>query len=238
MMKIQFALKTAVIAAALAFSGASHAEIHYTNAGNALVAATGGNSWTGAAVQSVSVYDLTGTTLGDHILAFCIEPLVQQASGTAYTEVSNPNLGALFNDATHTGRDTKVKALFETQYASLTNVNADIQKTSRLAFQLALWELVADDGNIFGGNKYFSSTSTNKYVVQANSMLTGIDGYTLLNTYKYTTFNGLANGVASQDLISVSAVPEADTWAMLAAGLGLVGFMGRRKSRQAEKFAA
>jgi MYXO-CTERM domain-containing protein len=31
--------------------------------------------------------------------------------------------------------------------------------------------------------------------------------------------------------LSVTAVPEADTWAMLLAGLGLVGFIGRRRSR-------
>jgi hypothetical protein len=32
-------------------------------------------------------------------------------------------------------------------------------------------------------------------------------------------------------------VPEASTWAMLAIGLGLIGFVGRRKSGASEKFA-
>jgi len=46
--------------------------------------------------------------------------------------------------------------------------------------------------------------------------------------------NDVANdhGLAIDNFsLSVTAVPEADTWAMLLAGLGLIGFIGRRRSR-------
>jgi hypothetical protein len=46
--------------------------------------------------------------------------------------------------------------------------------------------------------------------------------------------NDVANdhGLAIDNFsLSVTAVPEADSWAMLLAGLGLIGFIGRRRSK-------
>ena len=47
------------------------------------------------------------------------------------------------------------------------------------------------------------------------------------NLYSYTSLSSV--NPASQTLLSVSPVPEAQTWAMLVAGLGLLGFMARRR---------
>ena len=55
---------------------------------------------------------------------------------------------------------------------------------------------------------------------------------------KRGNFNAPGESGPGQMLMSVTAVPEADTWAMLAAGLGLIGFMGRRQSRRSETFSA
>lgn len=41
---------------------------------------------------------------------------------------------------------------------------------------------------------------------------------------------GFANGGSESFINNVSPVPEADAWAMMVAGLGLVGFMARRRS--------
>ncbi|MFA5171856.1 MAG: PEP-CTERM sorting domain-containing protein [Sulfuriferula sp.] len=43
-----------------------------------------------------------------------------------------------------------------------------------------------------------------------------------------TTFTGA--GAPSAHIVHVPAVPEADTWAMMAVGLGLVGLRLRRKA--------
>lgn len=42
----------------------------------------------------------------------------------------------------------------------------------------------------------------------------------------------LGAGAPGVEEIPVAAVPEADTWAMLVGGLGLIGFMARRRQRQ------
>lgn len=57
---------------------------------------------------------------------------------------------------------------------------------------------------------------------------TYIDGLLAVNT-KTTT---IANGTYPSSLLSfsITPVPEADTWAMLLAGLGMLGFVARRRS--------
>jgi hypothetical protein len=112
-----------------------------------------------------------------------------------------------------------------------------------VSFQLALWELKADDGNLYatGGQQYFTNGADAR-VGDAQAMLSSASQHSVLtNMYSYTTFSGIgANGLAAQELMGVSMaapVPEASTWAMLAIGLGLIGFVGRRKSGASEKFA-
>jgi hypothetical protein len=36
------------------------------------------------------------------------------------------------------------------------------------------------------------------------------------------------------DTVQITAVPEAETWLMMGAGLGLIGWMRKRKSRAAQ----
>ncbi|TFW29790.1 PEP-CTERM sorting domain-containing protein [Duganella callida] len=255
-MQIKTALKAATIAATLAFASTGHAAINYSNAAAGMVLDGEGSMLNpiapGVGVMGVEVYDLTGTTLGADILAFCIQPTVAQLSGTVYSQSSfaqgSASLAAL-NTSTYSDRDYKVKALFESQYKNLSTGNADTDTQSRLAFQLALWDIVADDGKYNTGLQSFSGDALGLYgdngdtfaVTQAEDMLKAVDQYgPLKNLYNYTSFNGVANGQASQQLLSVTAVaavPEADTWAMLAVGLGLLGLTARRKSRS-EKFEA
>jgi hypothetical protein len=54
-------------------------------------------------------------------------------------------------------------------------------------------------------------------------------------SYSFSYQNaGGDNFGALLDNVSVSAVPEPETYAMLLAGLGFVGFMARRKRRSGE----
>ena len=99
--------------------------------------------------------------------------------------------------------------------------------TSAAAFQVALWELNNDNSNLLTGELRFRSLS-NAVVSEANSMLGVATGTgSIKNLYNYTSLSSV--NPASQTLLSVSPVPEAQTWAMLVAGLGLLGFMARRR---------
>lgn len=248
-MNFKNALKTAALATALAFSGASQAAITYEPVALGII-------WNGGATLTdagdASVYSLAGTTLSDAVLAFCIQPTVAQGEATTYTQHNNAVLSVLF--PTISGgidRAARIHSLFEQNYASLSTGTELDQAKKRVSFQLALWDLVADDGSLTNtsGLQYINSGSSASVVhddnffdldlSMAQSMLTQSETLATTNNYKYTWFSGVTGaGAQSQALLSVSAVPEADTWAMMAVGLGLVGFMGRRKSSKGEKFAA
>nr|WP_315396466.1 PEP-CTERM sorting domain-containing protein [uncultured Duganella sp.] len=232
MMTIKFnAIHAAVLTATLAFSGAACADTFTSKAvrgAGGLVYNAGGNTFDGGTDFNIPVLNMTNTANPqDTFLAFCIEPEVTLQQRTVYT--------ATYNAAP----SNAIKALYETAYAS-TLGNAGNQ----IAFQLALWELKADDGNMYntGGVQFFAATD-GAYVGSAQAMLDNAAQHTVLsNMYSYTTFSGIgANGLKSQDLMGVSMaapVPEASTWAMMAAGLGLVGFTARRRGGQrSAKFA-
>ncbi|HEX5341737.1 MAG TPA: PEP-CTERM sorting domain-containing protein [Duganella sp.] len=246
-MKIKTALKAAALATTLAFAGASHAaiDIPLKDSGQVLETGVGGSMFSGMSNQPVETYNVTDSSLAAAILAFCVEPLVTQKVGAVYTQqaaVSSVSSISLFSSL-GTERANRIQALFEQNYGNL-NSSAD-----RLGFALALWDLVGDDGNLSSGIQHFTGDAFGFSMddggmidlVATQAMLDATAGATLHNTYKYTLFTGSTDGGITNDsqaLLSVSAVPEADTWAMMVVGLGLVGFMGRRKSNQSEKFAA
>lgn len=237
-MKIKHALNTAALALTLAFAGTAHATQqgdHYTTsksyASTKLLVDTGGksfNSPTSFAVIGVATYEMVNVADAKQtFLAYCFQPEINKSA---------KNYTATYWADTSVVSD-KVRALYETSYES-TLGNVDRQ----FSFQLALWELKSDDGNLAKtttGAQYFSVLPSGEFadsrVTLAAEMLGEASKVTKLNgTYLYTVFTS----PGSQTLIGAAPVPEADSWAMLAAGLGLVGFVGRRKSKKSEKFAA
>ncbi|MEO5932529.1 MAG: PEP-CTERM sorting domain-containing protein [Duganella sp.] len=230
-MKIKFnAIHAAVFAATVALSGTSFAAGTYNsqpidNAGG-LVVNFDGQNFNGTPFVGIPVLELTNTVNPqDSFLAFCVQPNVDLQQYTVYT-------------ASHATVNNSVKALYETSYAS-----AIKDPGTQKAFQLALWELVADDGDIYAqtGAQYFTSGGDESADAAFHMLEMAAEHTVLNNMYSYTSFTGTgANGQASQGLLGVSmaaAVPETSTWAMLGMGLGLIGFMGRRKSGQDDKFA-
>lgn len=250
-MKIKTALKAAAVAATLIFSGASHAAINYKPVEFGQVMDSG-SMWT-PGVQAVVVYELSGTSFADNLLAFCVEPTIDQLVGTSYTQHNNVNLASLFADNGLDDRASRIQALYDLNYASLSSGTDAQNSVNRIGFQLALWDLVADDGNLYTGSQAFTSgalalafdlkddSASLVDLVAVQAMLDGTIGSEAPHQYQFTLFTGRADGSDidnSQALLSVSAVPEADTWAMLVAGLGLLGFVGRRKSAKSAEINA
>lgn len=246
-MKIKTALKAAAFAATLAFAGASHAAIDIPTLDMGYVFEDGRDMIHGfPGVQPLATYAITGSTLADAILAFCVQPTVDQVSGAVYTQhsaVSSVSSISLFADAGLDHRANRIQALFEQNYGSLTT------DTARLGFAIALWDLAADDGTLTSGAQTYGSgaiafEAVNEHPIDlaaVQHMLDATVDASLTGAYKYTLFTGSTDGGITNDsqaMLSVSAVPEADTWAMMVLGLGLVGFMGRRKTDKSEKFAA
>ena len=229
--KFNTVIQAAVVAATLAFSGASHAAGYSATAfdGTGVLEFDGQSFNNTLDINSpylgVAVYNVTGG--GNSYFALCIDPETNALTNASYT-AHNAN-GSVSNS---------VKQLYETSYAGIAG---NVEKQA--SFQLALWELTHDDGDLYArnpGSKQFFTAGLDSHVDDAAGMLQAAQapGYTLLNTYNYINFTGNLDGVPSQELLAVTAaVPEADTWAMLVAGLGVVGLVRRRKSAASEKFA-
>lgn len=171
---------------------------------------TGGMQYTDAAGKSFE--------------AFCVEVSQRHSlTGTtaAYTlgSFSQPQAGLL-------------QGLFSSSYAGL---STNFQKT---AFQAAIWEITHEQsGNALdvsvGGFRLTSvigGTSSDRDALrkQANDFLTLASSYQGKPLYEISKLQS----AEFQDLITVTAVPEPGTYAMLLAGLGVVGFVARRRQQR------
>ncbi|MNM30364.1 PEP-CTERM motif protein [compost metagenome] len=176
-----------------------------------LFTASGGAFGSGNAITP-SVWQVSYES--NSFLAFCLDPYVPLNSGANS-----------YSSGTFAASDS-IKRLYEGYYSSSV-ANASSNANGAAAFQLALWELNNDNTNLLTGDLRFKSLS-NAVVSEANTMLGVATGNgAIQNLYNYTSLTSV--NPASQTMLSVSPVPEAQTWAMLAAGLGLLGFMARRR---------
>ena len=214
-------IKAGVLAAALAFAHGAYAtnieaasETYYLGDSTILGQAGYYN------VQPWTVHDDNGF----NFLAFCIDPATPADSFVNnYTKAPGAPIDS-------------IKKLYESAYFQV--IDGGYNQSKAASFQLALWSIIAPTdmtliptGGAFPGNDAMIQDAIDM-VGLANNWHLGSGPY----VYSYTVYSS----PDSQQVMSaaIAAVPEADTWAMLAAGLGLVGFMGRRRSNKSEKFAA
>lgn len=177
---------------------------------------------------ATSALNYTYVDSGVSFLAFCIEPNEGNGrAGRTYT----------YNVESFSGAQAQhLQGLFSTSYASLASYQ------DKAAFQLAVWELVRETSSQFNVSQgSFYLLDNNPAVVnQANSMLSQALSYTGPSLYALTklTNYATANNAGLQDLVTatrlnvnnvVSAVPEPSSYALLAAGLGVVGLLARRR---------
>lgn len=214
------AIKAGVLAAALTLAQAAHA----TN----LTAASQTYYVGPAIILDSHGYDIQPWTVhadnGLDFLAFCIDP-----STDTNTEVNNYVAGG------YKPLDS-VKRLYESAYSQV--VDGGYNESKAAAFQLALWTIIAPsrmslvtgEGTFPGNGDLIQDAINMVNVAKEWELGTGPQ-------YTYTAFTS----PDSQRVMTVdiaAAVPEADTLAMLAAGLGMIGFIGRRRSAKRDKFAA
>lgn len=237
---LQNAIKISAVAIALACSSASYAETttpqyNVTTVSGSQIIDAKAKLFKGSARQSTALYEMSTPSLSEQFFAYCIEPAINVGQHAVY-EAHDYNATV----------KTSVKALYEVAYAdTLLNIGTDAAKAKQMVFQLALWELNNDDSNLFSGTQAFTA-NLNPQVEAAQALINSLSTYKLKNLYSYTNFTGVdsVTNLKSQTMLGVTAitpVPEVGTWAMMAAGLGLVGMMGRRRRNEDaindEKFA-
>lgn len=156
--------------------------------------------------------------------AYCVE-LGQYTS----TSFSTYTVGS-FNES----QNSNLQKLLSANYAEV-DTNAE-----RAAFQIAVWELThetkAGAFTVTEGRKddqgFALNNSTDNYASlrdKANSYLAAGAEYTKPSLYNIEKLSNAQH----QDLLrfnAVTAVPEPSSYALLMAGLGVIGFLSRRRS--------
>jgi hypothetical protein len=167
--------------------------------------------------------DTSGPTLpaGTSFMAWCIEVRDDIQSGL-YTLVNSTGYVPLAS--------TQVLGLERLASNNLSMVT-DARTSS--AFQLAAWEIVNETSGTYNvdmnNGTFYTSAGEYNATTLANTWLANLgsgDPSMQMSVWR-------ANDALNQDLavFNVSPIPEPETYAMLLAGLGLMGFVIRRRRR-------
>jgi hypothetical protein len=171
---------------------------------------------------SAGGFAMTNATHGGSFVAWCADIFHNMATTQSYTLTS----GASFY-ATDTGKAT---ALSELATHSLSSVTGNA--TNSAAFQLAVWEIVNETSghgySLSGGN--FKATSDAAVLTAANNMLGNLSGPITMTASVWAQ----NTPGSTQDLVVFAPVPEPETYAMMLSGLGLMGFVARRRKQVPE----
>lgn len=213
------------LAAAASFSAAA-ADVNITYMGKDTSSPVIRTSLTGQIAAGVLNY--VDAVSGNSFLAYCIEPAQPNALTTYGAQT--------YNVSSFTGTQaTLLQALYSSTYASLQST------TDQAAFQLAVWEITNETATALSvtqnaGSFYMRAANTTQSSQQTASSLESLaNGYlAAAQTYQGESFYTLTKltNAAYQDLIvatAINAVPEPQTYALLLAGLGVIGLMARRR---------
>ena len=183
------------------------------------------NFWAGS--QTISVAASSDGVSPTSFLAYCVDPA--HYSTAAFT----PYLAPATADSLATAFPTQaaaIQSLFDQYYAgTMDNASASA------AFQLALWELANDDGNLSTGSVQVNAGTSPSLIASASAMLNG-PSYLGPNPYYLTVYRvdreaagqvGQDYIVASTDSLYVTAIPEPASAVMVVAGLVAIGLGAR-----------
>ena len=189
----------------------------------------------GVAAGGFKMTDLSGPTLpaGSSFLAWCVDIYHHLNTGSSGDSSYMRRSGEQFYGSGSTKiADLERLASYvvdnDGNPATATVQSALVGNVQSAAFQLAVWEIVNEAGpsqNVYSGDFYVTGGDTTAKDL-ANTWLT----YSHMWTRSQTL--GVWEGAdTTQDLAVFTPVPEPETYAMMLAGLGLMGFFMRRPQR-------
>lgn len=178
------------------------------------------------------------------VLAFCVDPWEWTSPNTV--NYSTNNLGSIFGAA----KANMIGELYSEAYSSTLlpgNLGGNLNAA---AFQLALWEIIADDNpaiaglqaNLNNGLVHVVQGTNASLIAATNVLLSHIDGVYGNENYTFSFYtNGRSAGQAGpagyQDFLVANRVPEPGTISLIVSalsalsGLSVLGLRRRQSSR-------
>lgn len=190
-----------------------------------------GSYYLGLYNLSVDASPITGVA-DQSFNAFCIDPF--QSAPTHWTQYDAVAFSTLSGDSDY----TNVLKLYDNAYADMVNLANPGGLTKAqyaTAFHLALWE-------IWKGNNPFDlnlnpvnvqGSVDSAVELKAQGFLDNLSTWQVTGSYSPNKMVAFVNS-SQQDFLAIGVaavpVPEADTYAFIAIGMGLVGLLARRRS--------
>ena len=185
--------------------------------------------------RTAGSFDVTNLDTGTSFFAFCADILQSVSS----QELSIVNPTGLEFTATSTllftgsaSETQNVQALFDQRYGAL-NLTSQVDTA---AFQIALWELIDDDGALGTGNVVWgtaaAASAQETALAVASDWLANLSDPTADDTYDLTVWETLTDPLSQPyiqaTLAQTGNVPEPGTLLLGLAGLAGLGYMRRR----------
>ena len=173
-----------------------------------------------------SAGEFTGLWNGNSFSAMCVDVNRDLSFGTTYTNYTAMTPAAYGFSSTQVGLFNRLY----TDYYATSHTNG----VNAAAFQIAVWEITYDGNgtlnlgaNTFtlgsGGNATAKSTAAS-WLSSLTPLASSAWTFTVLDSQSVT-----GGQSATQDLLVAIPVPEPETYALLLAGLGLLGFVARHR---------
>lgn len=204
-----------------------------------------GDPWGGGEFLASGVSVLNGP--GDSFLTFCVEYNEEFYLNSQYYVKINTGAvkGGISNAGTYLG-DTPGTTNFDplsnatawlyTQFRNNTLAGFSQNQVNENSLQLAIWNLEGELSNTYGTQQAYNNNSVAQGWVAA--AITGGNSWgntgnvRVLNLYdSYDSTKHVFSG-NHQDQLYLSPIPEPESYAMLLAGLGLLGFVARRRRQR------